>query len=164
MTGLDQSVVDGVASAGAVEAMTPGGIAFAGGTKAIGKFLAVIGQDLLHREGGFSDESLEKGGRISRRFLAEHRHIHPARGAIDADEQLAMGGLVGQLRQLLDIDMDKPRLIILKGLLRLCLIFRRRDQGLEMGDALPPQAAIQAGTRDRGIDKFARHRQQVIQG
>ena len=144
--------------------MTPGGIAFAGGAAAIGKFLAVIGQDLLHPEGRFSDESLEKGGRISRRFLAEHRHIHPARGAIDADEQLAMGGLVGQLRQLLDIDMDKPRLIILKGLLRLCLIFRRRDQGLEMGDALPPQAAIQAGTRDRGIDKFARHRQQVIQG
>ena len=71
--------------------MTPGGIAFAGGAAAIGKFLAVIGQDLLHPEGRFSDESLEKGGRISRRFLAEHRHIHPARGAIDADEQNSDG-------------------------------------------------------------------------
>jgi hypothetical protein len=31
--------------------MTPGGVAFAGGAAAIGKFLAIIGQDFLHREG-----------------------------------------------------------------------------------------------------------------
>ncbi len=44
MAGLDEAVFDVVLLAGAVEAMTPGGIAFAGGAKAIGKFLAVIGQ------------------------------------------------------------------------------------------------------------------------
>ena len=43
MTGLDEAVVDAVLRAGAVEAMTSGGIAFAGGAEAIGKFLAVIG-------------------------------------------------------------------------------------------------------------------------
>jgi len=42
MTGLDEAVVDAVLLAGAVEAMTPGGIAFAGGAEAIGEFLAII--------------------------------------------------------------------------------------------------------------------------
>ena len=51
MTGLDQPVVDAVASAGAVAAMTSGGIAFAGGAEAIGKFLAVIGQDFCTVKG-----------------------------------------------------------------------------------------------------------------
>jgi hypothetical protein len=146
MTGLDEAMVDAVAIAGAVEAMPSGGIAFAGGAEAIGKFLAVIGQDLLHREGRLRDESLEKSGRIGRRFLAENLHIHPARGAIDADEQIAMRGLVGHLRQILDIDVDEARLIILKGFLRLCRVFRLRDQGLEIRDAMPPQAAIQTRT------------------
>ena len=94
MTGLDQPVVDAVAIAGAVAAMTSGGIAFAGGAAAIGEFLAVIGQDFLHPEGRLRDESLEKSGRIRRRFLAEHLDIHPARGAINADEQIAMGVFV----------------------------------------------------------------------
>ena len=86
MTGLDEAVVNAVLRAGAVAAMTSGRVAFAGGAEAIGEFLAIIGQDLLHREGRFSDESLAKGGRIGRRFLAEHRHIHPARGAINGHE------------------------------------------------------------------------------
>ena len=55
MTGLDQSVVDTVAIAGAVEAMTPGGITFTGGAAAIGNFLAVIGQDFSHLEGRLRD-------------------------------------------------------------------------------------------------------------
>jgi hypothetical protein len=40
--------------------MTSGRVAFAGGAEAIGEFLAIIGQDFLHREGRLSDESLEK--------------------------------------------------------------------------------------------------------
>ena len=143
MAGLDEAMVDAVASAGAVEAMSPGGIAFAGGAEAIGEFLADIGQDFLHRKGRLRDESLEKGGGIRRRFLAENLDIHPARGAIDADEEIAMGGLVGHLRQILDIDMDKARLIIFKGFLRWRRVFRLRDQGLEIRDAMPAQAAIQ---------------------
>ncbi len=78
MTWLDEAVVDVVLRAGAVEAMPPGGIAFAGGAEAIGEFLAIIGQNFLHREGRFSDESLEKGGRIRCRFLAKNLDIHPA--------------------------------------------------------------------------------------
>ena len=59
MTGLDEAVVDVVALASAIKAMTPGGIAFAGGTKAIGKLLTIIGQHLLDLEGRFIDEPLE---------------------------------------------------------------------------------------------------------
>ena len=140
MTGLDQAVVDAVLRAGAVEAMTPGGIAFAGGAEAIGKFLAVIGQDLLHREGRLRDESLEKGGRIRRRFLAENLHIHPARGAIDADEEIAMGGLVGHLRQILDIDMDEARFIILTPKKGSCLLpyLRQDNEIMAKGGAYEP--------------------------
>ena len=143
MTGLDEAVIDAVAIAGAVAAMTPGGITFTGGAEAIGKFLAVIGQDLLHREGRLREESLQKTGRIHGGFLAEHLHLHPARGAIDADAQIAMGVFVRHPRQLLDIDRDEARLIILKGFLGLIVVFWRRDQGLEIRDALPAQAAIQ---------------------
>jgi len=54
-----------------------------------------------------------------------------------------MRGLVRHLRQILDIDMDKARLIILKGFLRLLLVFRLGHQRLEIGDAMPTQAPIQ---------------------
>ena len=76
MTGLDEAVVDVVALASAIKAMTPGGIAFAGGAAAIGEFLAIIGQDFLHLEGGLRDESLQETGRIHGGFLAEHLHVH----------------------------------------------------------------------------------------
>jgi hypothetical protein len=64
MTGRDEAVVDVVLITGAVEAMTPGGIAFAGGATAIGEFFAIIGQDCLDLEGRFSDEPLQKISRI----------------------------------------------------------------------------------------------------
>ena len=57
-----------------------------------------------------------------------------------------MRGLVGHLRQILDIDMDEARLIILKGFLRLLVGLRLGNQRLEIGDAMPAQAAIQTGT------------------
>ncbi len=86
MTGLDQPVFDAVLITGAVAAMTSGRVAFAGGATVSGNVLAVIGQDVLHREGRLRDESLEKSGRMSCHFLAEHLAIHPARGAINGHE------------------------------------------------------------------------------
>ena len=48
--------------------MTPGGIAFAGGAAAIGKFLAVIGQDLLHREGACARSRWKKAAALAAVF------------------------------------------------------------------------------------------------
>ena len=61
MTGLEPSVVDAVGSAGAIQAITPGEVAFAGGATAIGALLPLIGRDVLHPAGRFRDESLAKG-------------------------------------------------------------------------------------------------------
>ena len=78
MTGLDEAVVDVVVLASAIKAMTPGGVTFAGGAAAIGEFLAIIGQDFLHLEGGLRDKSLQKTGRIQSGFLAENLDVDPA--------------------------------------------------------------------------------------
>lgn len=61
MTGLDQPGGNAVGIAGAIKAMTPGAIAFAGGATAIGALLPLIGRDVLHPAGRFRDESLAKG-------------------------------------------------------------------------------------------------------
>jgi hypothetical protein len=60
MTGLDEAVGHAVGIAGAIKAMTPGGIAFAGGAEAIGKLLTFIGQDFLHLEGAFATSGCRK--------------------------------------------------------------------------------------------------------
>ncbi len=150
--------------AGAVEAMTSGRIAFAGGAAAIGECFAVIRQHLLDLEGCLIDESLQKAGGLGSGFCAQDFHVNPARGPVDRHEQIAMRRFIRHLRQILDIDMDEARLIILKGFLRLIVVFWLGSQRLEIRDALPPQAAIQTRTRDIGIEELARHRQQVIQG
>ena len=146
MTGLDEAVVDAVLLAGAVEAMPSGRITLPGGTKAIGKLLTIIGQDFLHLEGGLRDESLQKAGGMGSGFCAQDFHVNPARGPVDADEQIAMRIFVWHPRQILDIDMDEARLIILKGFLRLLVVFWLGSKRLEIRDAMPPQAAIQTGT------------------
>ena len=51
MTRLDEAVFAPVVSADAITTMTPGRVALAGGTKAIGKLFAIIGQHLLDLKG-----------------------------------------------------------------------------------------------------------------
>ena len=123
--------------------MTPGRVALAGGATAIGNRLAVIGPHLLDLEGRLIDAPLAKFGGMVRRLCAPDGHVNPAGGAVNGHEQIAMRGLVWQLRPLLDIDMDEARLIILKGFLWLLRIFRLGNQGLKMRDGRPAQAAIQ---------------------
>ena len=57
LTRLDESVFDPVVSADTITTMTPGRVALAGGTKAIGKLFAIIGQHLLDLKGRFIDDS-----------------------------------------------------------------------------------------------------------
>ena len=143
MTRLDESVFDPVVSADTIKTMTPGRVALAGGTKAIGKLFAIIGQHLLDLEGRFIDEPLEKFGGIFRRLFAQDFHVNPAGGAVNGHEQIAMRGLVWHVRQLLDVGVNESRLIILKGFLRLLVVFWLGNQGLKIRDGMPAQAAIQ---------------------
>jgi len=46
-SGSDQAVFDVVGSADLIEGMGTGGLAFTGGTKAVGELLAIVGKDLL---------------------------------------------------------------------------------------------------------------------
>jgi hypothetical protein len=57
--------------------------------------------------------------------------------------------------------MEKTRLIGLERLVRLCGRFG--PQGIEIAHAMAAQAAIQTRARNIGVEKLARHRQQVIQ-
>ena len=56
MTGFDEAVLKDP-----IEAVLASRVPFAGGAKAIGEFLTIIGQDFLHSEGRLRDGSLEKG-------------------------------------------------------------------------------------------------------
>jgi hypothetical protein len=144
--------------------MMSGRITLPGGATAIGEGFAVIRQPLLDLAGGLSDESLQEASGMGSVFCAQDFHVNPARGPVDHHEQIAMRRFIRHLRQILDIDMDATRLIILKGVLWLIVGFWLGSQRLEMGDALPAQAAIQTETGDCGIEELARHRQPVIQG
>ena len=143
MTRLDEAVFAPVVSADAITTMTPGRVALAGGATAIGNRLAVIGPHLLDLEGRLIDAPLAKFGGMVRRLCASDGHVNPAGGAVNGHEQIAMRGLVWQLRPLLDRGVNESRLIILTGFLRLLVVFWRGNQGLKMRDARPAQAAIQ---------------------
>ena len=143
MTRLDEAVFAPVVSADAITTMTPGRVALAGGATAIGNRLAVIGPHLLDLEGRLIDAPLAKFGGMVRRLCASDGHVNPAGGAVNGHEQIAMRGLVWQLRPLLDRGVNESRLIILTGFLRLLVVFWLGNQGLKMRDARPAQAAIQ---------------------
>jgi hypothetical protein len=83
--------------------------------------------------------------------------------AVNGDEQVLMDRFIRHLRQILDVDRDEPRRIVLEDLDRFGVAFGLWDRGAEVGDAVAPQTAIQARARNGGMDKLTDHRQQVVQ-
>ncbi len=65
-------------------------------------------------------------------LIAVGAHEDPARSAIDGHKQIASTGLIGHLRQVLDVDVSAPRLIVFKGLPDGFLPFYCRDQILKI--------------------------------
>ena len=100
-------------------------------------------------------EALGAGGGLLRQDL----DIHPARGAVDGGEQVAALVLVGQLRQVLNVDMDKAGGIVLEGLVRRLAARVAGQEGLEVRDPMTAQATIQTGARDPRVEELAGHRQ-----
>ncbi|SDX98588.1 hypothetical protein SAMN05421644_1231, partial [Allochromatium warmingii] len=142
MTGGSEAVFDAVIGTALVEEMASGWFTFAGGAEAISEFLAVVGEDLLNRERGFFDQTPQEIAGVGGGFLGQDFDINPARGAVDGDKQVLMCRCIRHLRQVFDIDVDKPWCVVLEGFDRLGFAFRLRDQGAEVGDAVAAQTAI----------------------
>ncbi len=79
---LGQTVLDAMLCTQLVKGMVAGGLAFSGGAKPVGKFLAIVGQNLDDPERGGGDRSLQKTLRRGRRFTAFNLQINPACGPV----------------------------------------------------------------------------------
>lgn len=164
MMGPDQAVLDRMGGTLAVKGMLAGGVTLTGGAEAVGKLLAVVGKDRGDLEGRrgeqMGQEALGAGGGFFRQDL----DIDPARGPVDGGEQVSALGFIGHQRQILDVDMNEARHIILKGFRRRSAPFRCWDQRLEVRHPMAAQAAIETRAGHALMDEFPGHREEVIQG
>ena len=97
-------------------------------------------------------------------LVAIDAHVDPARGAVDGDKQIAPAPFIGHLRQVLDVNVNEARLVVLEGFRRLPgLIVLLIQQDFEVGHPMAAQAAVKPRAGYCRVDKFARHHQQVIQ-
>ena len=99
-----------------VEGMMPGWLALTSRSESIREAFAIIGQHLANLEGCLADEMMEKGPGITCRLAGADLQVDPTRCPVDSDVQIASSGLIGHLRQVLDIDVHKPWFVVLEGL------------------------------------------------
>ncbi|BCX81350.1 hypothetical protein MIT9_P0928 [Methylomarinovum caldicuralii] len=190
--GWDEAVLDAMALAGLVEKVTAGRFAFPGGAEAVGELLtpslgfapsgpaarsksapggfvfAVVGQDLGDFEGSLGDQAVEEGGGDLGFLGGMDFQVDPATGPVDGDEEVTAPSLIGHLGQVLDVDVDKPGLVVLEaflfGLGGGVLPFLGSDQFLEIGDPMAAQQPVQSRAGHLGMDEAVNDRQQVVQG
>lgn len=163
MTRRTQSVLDAQFHAAPVEGMLT---AWCAGLarEAVCELTAVVGQHSLdfHRRGLVQTaQKVDAGGLI---LVCVDAQVDPACGPVDGHKQIAPGLLVGHLRQVLDVHMNKARLVVFERLRRDRLV--ARQGGLYFAQAahtVTLQAAIQARTGHLRIDELARDNQQVVQ-
>ena len=161
--GWAKAVLDAHRRAGHIEHMAARGRAGLAG-EAVGELAAVVGQDVLDFHGCGALEAAQEVDAALLGLVAVAAHVDPARGAVDGHEQVAPMGLIGHLREVLDVHMQEARGVVLEGLERLDLALDLRLQALEVGDLVAAQAAVQSGSRDVGVDELPGDCQQVIQG
>ena len=139
-------------------------LTFAGGATAIGKFLAVSGQDLADLPGGSLEKMGQKALGAGGGLFGPDLDLNPTGGAVAGGEPVATRVLVGQLRQVRAVAMHNARGIVFEGLAGQFATLRAGQQGLEIRDPLAAQAAVEAGAGDTLMEELAGHRQRVIQG
>jgi len=101
----------------------------------------------------------QKPPRVGRRLRFEDADEHPSCGSTNGHEEIPAAVLIGHLRQVIHVDMDVSRLISLEGaVLRLLFLGREIAQ---VSHAMPPQAAVQPGTRGVRVQKLP---QRAIEG
>jgi hypothetical protein len=73
------------------------------GDETVGKLRAVVGQDLADLDGRSQLEPTQEIDAARLGHVAVDVHENPAGGTVDGDEKIAPRGLVGHLRQVLDV-------------------------------------------------------------
>ena len=161
-----QAMLDAQAFAAHVKVMAPAGL-FGLAGEAISELRAVVGQHLGddHRRGLVN--ALQEVHSTGLALIVVQADVHPARGPVDGHKQVATLGLVGHLRQVLDVDVDEAWLVVLEGLCRLgSQVVSRIElstQGSQIAGIVPHQATIERRTRHLGVDEFTRDDEQIIQ-
>jgi len=163
-SGRDEPMLDTVVGTDAIKSMGTGRLALAGSAEAVGKFLTIVGEDLSDCERRLLDQALEETAGRGCRFVLENLHVHPAGGAINGGEEVLTLVLIRHLGEVLEIDAYKAGGVSLEGLHRRLGAFILGHQGLEVGDSMAAQTAVQAGAGEVRVDELTGHRQQVIQG
>lgn len=131
--------------------------------KAVSKLRAVVGQYLGDSDGRSQLQTAQKVDAALVSHVAINVHEHPAGSAIDGHEEIAPRSLVGHLRQLLNVDMNEARLLVLE-----CFLRRYRlavglgNDVLQPGHSFTSEQARKAGTRYIGIDVLPGDIQQVV--
>lgn len=158
VTRLGEPVLDAEQGALTIEGVLARGFLALGG-EAVGELAAVVGQQLddLHRCGRV--QAAQEVAAAGLALVGIDAQENPAGGAVDGDEQVAPGALVGHLWQVLDVHVHEARRVILEGLAhdRRVLVLHRAPV-----QAVARQAAHQAGARHRRVEEFTHH-QQVVQ-
>ena len=159
VTRLGEPVLDAEQGALTIEGVLARGFLALGG-EAVGELAAVVGQQLddLHRCGRV--QAAQEVAAAGLALVGVDAQENPAGGAVDGDEQVAPGALVGHLWQVLDVHVHEARRVILEGLAhdRRVLVLHRAPV-----QAVARQAAHQAGARHRRVEEFTHHHQQVVQ-
>ena len=129
--------------------MLAGRFLLAGDAEAVRERLAVVGEDLADLERSLLDQAAQNALGGGGRLVGEDLHEDPAGRPVDGGKQVRALVLVRHLGQILQIHVDKARLVVLEalGLLSVGLLLAF-PQRLEVGDAVSAQATAQAGTGD----------------
>jgi len=91
-------------------------------------------------------------------------HQDPARGVIDGNEHVATRGLIGHLRKVIDIDVERARLVVFKRLLQ-CDRFalNLRNYMHQARHAFALEQARDVGAGHVGTDVLRCTEQQVVE-
>lgn len=134
--------------------------------EAVGEARAVVGEQLVDAHRGGLVQAVDEVDRAGGFHVRIDAHEHPARGPVDAHVQVAPSGLVGHLRQVLDVHVHEARLVVLEALGRGRLGRLPTGGGLQLAQvvhAVAAQAAVQRRARSLGIDELAGDHQQIVQ-
>jgi len=114
--------------AGLIEDVLASGLALAGGAKAVGELLAVVGQHGVNDERCLGVQAFQAAGDGGGGLVGLDLEIDPAAGPVDGGDQIAMFGLVGYPGQVLHVHVHKARFVILERIRQRGFAFRLRQQ------------------------------------